>query len=221
MIMEVETVLSGQQGNTEGLDSGSSNTEVTETEVVDQVVEGTQESETTEAEDTEKTAESEDEKTPIEYDVKAPEGLDIDAEVMAGLTPVFNELGIDNDGAQKLLDAYAPYMQTMMTDAIEKGRSEFASKQASELEALKSDPEFGGKNWEENRQAAQMAVKQFSDPEMVQFLNDTGLGNSPQMIRMFAKIGKSIGNDNLIVEGSDAGQKFSASTLYKNSKMNP
>lgn len=45
---------------------------------------------------------------------------------------------------------------------------------------------------------AKAAVTEFADPEFVQFLDQSGLGNDPRMIRVFGKIGKNLlGDDKL------------------------
>lgn len=228
--MPVEgTVLSGQQGNTEGTN--------TESSIVDeglQTNEGqeapSEQAPSTETEKPEGQPEgakeegenqSEEAKEPVVYDIKPPEGFVLDDQALESFSTVFNEVGLDNEGAQKLIEAYAPHVQELVQKAIEGHSAEQASAQTSELEALKVDPEFGGKSWESNRQAAQLAVKQFASPEMIAMLNESGLGNNAHMIRMFAGIGKAIGDDNLVVDGVEGGDKFVAGSLYKNSNMNP
>ena len=51
---------------------------------------------------------------------------------------------------------------------------------------------------------ATRAFAQFSSPELRSIMNDTGLGNHPEMIKVFAKIGEMLGEDSLVV-GSGLG----------------
>ena len=46
---------------------------------------------------------------------------------------------------------------------------------------------------------ATRAFAQFSSPELKSIMNDTGLGNHPEMIRAFSKIGEMLGEDSLVV----------------------
>ena len=61
-----------------------------------------------------------------------------------------------------------------------------------------------GKNYDGKVDMATRAFAQFSSPELRSIMNDTGLGNHPEMIKVFAKIGEMLGEDSLVV-GSGLG----------------
>lgn len=58
--------------------------------------------------------------------------------------------------------------------------------------ATKTDPELGGQNLERSLATARYALDFFGDPELYGFLDDSGLGNHPEMIRMFKRAGEAV-----------------------------
>ena len=53
----------------------------------------------------------------------------------------------------------------------------------------------------------------FGTPELKTYLNDTGLGNHPDLVKAFVKIGKAMSEDGM-VDGSNQGQRSAAEVLY-------
>ncbi len=54
----------------------------------------------------------------------------------------------------------------------------------------KADKEIGGDKLISNLSAAQRALDQFGTPELKEYLNTTGLGNHPDLVKTFVKIGR-------------------------------
>lgn len=105
---------------------------------------------------------------------------------MAAYSPLFKEANLTQDQAQKLVSAYEG-SQTKAREAI----------QAKWATDAKADKEFGGAKFDASSQVAKTAMGRFASPEFVTFLNETGLGNHPEMVRMFYRIGSSIAPDKL------------------------
>ncbi len=62
-------------------------------------------------------------------------------------------------------------------------------------QATKADPEIGGKNLKDSLMFARYALDHFGDVELYDFLDDTGLGNHPEVIRMFMRVGVATEGD--------------------------
>ncbi len=62
-------------------------------------------------------------------------------------------------------------------------------------QATKSDPEIGGQNLKHSLMFARYALDHFGDVELYDFLDDTGLGNHPDVIRMFKRVGEAAEGD--------------------------
>jgi len=57
------------------------------------------------------------------------------------------------------------------------------------------DKEIGGVNFKQNAEVARQALDRFATPELKELLNKTGLGNHPEMVRVFARFGKAMSDD--------------------------
>jgi hypothetical protein len=137
---------------------------------------------------------------PEKYEFKPVEGRNLDSETMSTFAEVAKELGLTQDSAQKILDRMAPQMAQRQQAQIEAIRTEW-------VEASKTDAEFGGDKIAENLAVAKKALDQFGTPELRALLNESGLGNHPEIIRMMYRAGKSISEDTYVGRAAGAGGK--------------
>ena len=80
-------------------------------------------------------------------------------------------------------------------------------------ETVKADKEIGGDKLTSNLSAAQRALAQFGTPELKEYLEGTGLGNHPELVKAFVKVGKAMSEDG-VVTGKESGQRSAAEVLY-------
>lgn len=165
--------------------------------------------------DGDKPAEKPDEKeqkqegAPEKYEFQAGEGVDLDIEALKDFEPVARDLNLTNEQAQKLVDAYPKILagvQQRQAEAWQAQTEQWASD-------VKADKEIGGDKLTTNISAAQRALDQFGTPELKEYLNTTGLGNHPYLVKTFVKIGKAMSEDGM-VDGSNQGQRSAAEVLY-------
>jgi hypothetical protein len=130
-------------------------------------------------------------KAPEAYEFKAPEGRVFDSEVMASYSQVAKELNLSQESAQRLLDAVGPKMAERQMAMIEATRNGWA-------DSSKSDREFGGEKLSENLGVAKKALDAFGTTELRTLLNETGLGNHPELIRFMFRAGKAISEDRMV-----------------------
>ena len=144
---------------------------------------------------------------PEAYELTAPEGFDMDADVLAEATPIFKELGLSNEQAQTLMPV-AGQLVTRTVDRMQQQLIDGANAQRKAwLDTAKADPDIGGANWDASIAASARALDALGFKEGSDFrkvLNETGFGNHPDMIRAFAQVGKMVGEDGDFVR-PDAG----------------
>jgi hypothetical protein len=127
----------------------------------------------------------------VEYEPFAlPEGVVADEEVLGEFKATAKELNLSQENAQKLVD--------LQTKANLRARTQWA-------ESAKVDKEFGGPALAENLGLAKKALDSFASPELRNLLDTSGLGNHPEIIRAFVRVGKAISEDGRVVSGSKAG----------------
>ena len=125
------------------------------------------------------------------YDLKMPDGVELDVELAAALGPDFKDLGLTNAQAQKLVDKYIATQQ----DRAAKQTEAWAGTVQKWADDAKADKEIGGAKWEQTVAASRRAVGKLGSPELREYLNASGGGNHPEMIRFMAKVGAMISED--------------------------
>ena len=125
-----------------------------------------------------------------ELQVKVPDGVVVDQELLAGFLGVAKEGGLKGEIAQKLVDTYVAALK----------RHEQAWEQTWKkqwVDELKADKEFGGANYQKTEERNQRALQQFGDPDLVQWLNASGFCNHPKLVKLWARIGASLEEDSI------------------------
>ncbi|ELJ5794645.1 peptidase [Enterobacter roggenkampii] len=146
---------------------------------------------------------------PEKYEFQAAEGVELDTEALKDFEPVARDLNLTNEQAQKLVDAYPKILA-----GVQQRQEEAWQAQTEQWAAdVKADKEIGGDKLTANLSAAQRALDQFGTPELKEYLNTTGLGNHPDLVKTFVKIGKAMSEDGM-VDGSNQGQRSAAEVLY-------
>ena len=146
---------------------------------------------------------------PEKYEFTAGEGVELDADALKDFEPVARDLNLTNEQAQKLVDAYPKILA-----GVQQRQAEAWQKQTEGwAESVKADKEIGGDKLTANLSAAQRALDQIGTPELKEYLNATGLGNHPDLVKTFVKIGKAMSEDGM-VDGSNQGQRSAAEVLY-------
>ncbi|EMA3752563.1 peptidase [Salmonella enterica] len=146
---------------------------------------------------------------PEKYEFQAAEGVELDTEALKDFEPVARELNLTNEQAQKLVDAYPKILagvQQRQAEAWQQTTEQWAAD-------VKADKEIGGDKLTSNLSAAQRALDQFGTPELKEYLNTTGLGNHPDLVKTFVKIGKAMSEDGMVTGGND-GQRSAAEVIY-------
>jgi hypothetical protein len=154
---------------------------------------------------------------PEKYEFKAPEGTSLDEAVIAEYSTVAKELGLSQEAAQKVIDKLAPKLAERTAAAQVEAFNAFKDG----LEAqTRADKELGGDKLNENLAVAKKALNAFGTPELRKLLDDTGLANHPEVIRVLFKAGKSISEDRFVPGGTQPtkGERDAASALYPKQK---
>ena len=154
-----------------------------------------------------------------EFNPKVADAPDeLDPEVLTAFGEVAKELDLPQEAAQKVLDKVAPVIQAKQAKAVEQARADWATES-------QSDEEFGGENLEANLEIAKTSLKEFGTDALKSLLQESGLGNHPEVIRFMYRAGKAISEDGYVgnsqganAKGSNVPKDFNgiANALYSN-----
>lgn len=151
---------------------------------------------------------------PEAYEFKLPDNAAMDPKALAAFSDFAKTQNLSQEAAQSMLNSLAPAMAQAQTE-------QHAALTTQWVADVKADKELGGEKAAENLAVAQKALKQFGTPELGKFLDDTGLGNHPEIIRAFFKAGKAISEDTGLVGTKSATTHttggYKPNSLYPNS----
>lgn len=148
---------------------------------------------------------------PEKYEFAMPQGVQLDAKGVEAFSDVARELNLPQEAAQKVLDKMGPVLANRHAEALTQARTAWA-------DGARNDQEFGGEKFAENLAVARKAIDQFGTPELRVLLDQSGLGNHPELIRAFFRAGKAISEDKFVSSGTATpkGSRDAASVLYPN-----
>lgn len=195
-----------------------SNTEVAASENAGSLLTGQGKTESAEsATESKDSTEAKAEAVPEKYEFTMPEGVEMDSEMLAEFEPIAKELGLSQDKAQKLVDIQIKSLQKLQAAHEIQQEEAFKEMTTQWATAAKADSEYGGAKFNENLSVAQKALKQFASEGLIEYLNSSGLGNHPEVIRTFVKVGKAISEDKFVVGGQGGARATDpAKVIYPN-----
>lgn len=146
-------------------------------------------------------------------DAKALDGMNIESGLVDSYTGLAKKYGLNQENATSLLKDAAEILNRMDVETVTKQRNAWA-------EESRNDKEFGGAALDANLAIAKKAVDAYGTPEIKEFLETTGLGNHPEVIRLFYRVGKTLTEDGIVTSrtGGNAIRTFddAARKLYGN-----
>ena len=102
-----------------------------------------------------------------------------------------HEIGLNNDQANALFNAYIDSIAGQ-----EESESEaFDQFEVENTQALQK--EWGG-DFDKNVELARRAFMNFATPEAVEIMEQTGLGNHPEILKVFSRVGELLQEDSVL-----------------------
>lgn len=147
---------------------------------------------------------------PEKYEFAAPEGMTLEPETTTQFETVARELNLTNEQANKLLPLAGELVKrnvAMQQDAQVKQVQKW-------LDESKADQEYGGDKFDTNVATVRGAVARFATPQLKELMDQTGLGNHPEVVRLFYRIGNAIADDKFVAAPPAAPKKSTASVLF-------
>ena len=135
-------------------------------------------------------------------DFKLPEGMPVDSDFLDTTKAVFKEAGLSQEKAQKLVD-----LVVERDKRVEKAQFDQADAWAKEFmksPTAKEDLAYAAK------------AREFCTPGVREMLKDPRIGNNPEILATFAKIGRMLAEDGMVEPGSRGGNsdKSAAEVIF-------
>ena len=158
-----------------------------------------------------------DDTVPEKYAFKPPEGVEVDQSKIEVFGETAKELGLTQKQFQQLVE----YDITRSAAALEDMSAQFSERINHWAEETKADKELGGEALDEHLGLAKRAIETFGSPQLAKLIDapsadnpdGLGLGNHPEVIRLFYRVGRAISESDLVtgdnkIEGRDSLEKM-------------
>lgn len=126
--------------------------------------------------------------------LKPPEGSKLDGKHVESVKELAKSLGLNAAQTKQLLERDAK----IVSDHEARFQAELKEKVETWHDAVMSDPEVGGSNFDRSVADCKRAINRFGSDAFKKAMNETGLGNHPEVVRVFARIGRSMSEDSVI-----------------------
>lgn len=148
------------------------------------------------AEDSEKAAAEALKQVPEEYTFQMPEGTTLDPDLLAEFAPLAKELKLPQGEAQKVVDMGAKLVQKTIDGVM----AAHETRVAGWLKEAEADPEIGADIKLGKESAALRAFNTLTqgDAKAKQMVDELGIGNHPEFLRIFYKISQHMREDTFV-----------------------
>jgi len=150
---------------------------------------------------------------PDTYDLKVPDGSTLAPARIEEIAAYSKAQGFSATQAQALLDRETKAAATFQDNQI----ALLESEKVKWLDSTKADKEIGGDGFARNAEIAKRVIAKFGSESLKSALDNTGLGNHPELVRMLVRIGTEMKvlDGQFIEGGGSAGAgKSAADILY-------
>lgn len=151
---------------------------------------------------------------PEQYEFKPPEGVEFDEATIGVYAEAAREAGLSQEAADIVLNKIAPHLAQQQAARLAEARNDWAQQS-------RADAEFGGEKLDENLAVAKKAVEALASPELKTLLEQSGLGNHPEIIRLFYRAGRSLSQDAFVGGKNTGSGQIDAQSIFPKSNMNP
>jgi len=148
---------------------------------------------------------------PEKYEFKIPEGMTLDQALVDKISPIFRELKISQEGAQKLTEVYAENIKAIADTQAESFKKFLKDSYEETIKGL-------GANYKEQLMYVAKVRDRFLSEESRALLDASGMSNNKAFISDLIKLGKLISEDKSVsgISAAPEGATDAAHTLYPN-----
>jgi hypothetical protein len=145
---------------------------------------------------------------PEKYDLKLPDGSTLAADQVEKIASFAKERGLSNDQAQALVQREHE-AKVSFDEANKPGGADWTKRVSDWEKTALADKEIGGSEeaLKANVEHGRRVLQKYFPESISKFLNESGFGSHPDIIRGFSKLGKMMADDRLVIPGASAGNK--------------
>lgn len=147
---------------------------------------------------------------PEKYELKLSENSLMDSSGLDRIAAFAKAQGLSQEDAQNLVKSQEQDVATLIADQKARWTNEVAA-----------DKEIGGEGLKENLTLANDVVKRFASDSLKTYLDRSGFGSHPELVRMLVKIGKASANDKFVHPNATQKSQKTAGQVFYDNTPNP
>ena len=135
------------------------------------------------------------------FTLQLPKDAVLDDAAIERTTAIARESGLSNEQAQKVLELANTEAAATLSEYLEawkpgdpakgiEGGAEWSQRVGEWEAAVRADPDLGGAKFDETKRLATLALEKVATPELRGLLHTTGYGSHPEILRLFARLGR-------------------------------
>lgn len=148
---------------------------------------------------------------PGEYQLAKPKESKLTDADMERIESYAKDQGLSKEAAEKLVQSESEARDSY----FESLQAEHREQVKQWVDDVRADKELGGENFGKTAELAKSVVDRFGTEKFREDLNTSGYGNHPEVVRIFARIGKAMAPDTIVKENNPStGQRSLEETFY-------
>ncbi len=128
-------------------------------------------------------------------EIKLPEGMELDEEVMKEFTDFADKTNLSQKGYNKAIEYGIKLVEQTKSNMLEAFKQSEEQKVMNYKRASFNDKEIGGANYDKALSEASPAYNKFVNSECQQLFKETGLEFHPAIIKLFRNISSEMADD--------------------------
>lgn len=153
---------------------------------------------------------------PEKYgDFKLPEGTKLEAAELTDFQTFAKSQNLTQEQAQSLLDRTLKTRTDTEASVVAKQQAMVKQLSTDWKTQTQADPEIGGDKLTATLATAVKARDAFGSPALIKILDDSGMGNHPEVVRFFAKVGAAMSEDKHVQGGKAATDNTEAARMAR------
>jgi len=159
-------------------------------------------------------ADNSDKPAEVEYKLVMPKDSLLDQDRLEQLVTYAKEKQLAPEFAQEILNREASVLQSYVEKQQEQVEAQIEDWKAQAI----NDKEIGGEEFKTNVELARRVVEKYGSSSFMKELTNTGFGNHPEVIRIFARLGKLMDSDKIVTPSATTSDKKPLEQLFYGTK---
>ncbi len=140
---------------------------------------------------------------PEKYELSLSEGSFLSKELLGSVITFAQDNKLTMDQAKTMLSTSEKIASDTRSNLTEDVKKQLLNDREKEIEGwattTKNDPTLGGDNFNRSVELSKRTLSTFGSDSFVKMLNETGVGNHPEVVRFLSSIGSLLEDDKLVM----------------------